>query len=636
MIRNQFSLDIYPELIVDNFAGGGGASTGIELALGRNVDIAINHDREAVAMHTANHPQTRHYCEDVFSINPVEITSGRPVGLAWFSPDCKHFSKAKGGKPRSKKIRGLAWVTIRWAATVQPRVIMLENVEEFKTWGPLLRDGTPCPKRKGQTFVKFVSSLRDLGYQVDFKELRASAAGSPTIRKRLFLIARCDGRPIVWPDSCDWNPRAKRIGGKLKAVRTAAECIDWSIPCPSIFERKRPLAENTLRRIARGLFKFVINSPSPFIVKVNHTAEGYTNFRGQGLDEPMQTVTGHNGYALVGPILTEHANASKQRNFSADEPLRTQCSEVKGGHFALVNATLEPRFHCKCGENFGVNDYEENCVTCPKCGSDNLEDITDIFQDAACTLIQTGYGERKGQAPRAPGIDKPLGTVVAGGQKHAIVAAFLAKHFTGVVGSEVSEPIHTITATDHNALVSANLIRHFGSSVGNGVDTPMGTIMAGGSGKTGLITSNLIKLKGACKDGQPVTEPLHTVQAGGKHYAEVRAFLIKYYGQEKDGVSLNDPMHTITGKDRVGLVTVAGEEYVITDIGMRMLEPHELYTAQGFPPDYIIAPEVNGKRISKAAQVRMCGNSVCPPQAAALVAANVPELSAWEKGERAA
>ncbi len=547
MIRDQFLLDISEELIVDNFAGGGGASCGIELALGRHVDIAINHDPEAVAMHALNHPQTEHHCESVWDVDPLELTKGRPVGLAWFSPDCKHFSKAKGGKPRDKKIRGLAWVAMRWAALVRPRVIILENVEEFQTWGPVLADGNPCPKRKGDTFRSFVHQLQEKGYAVEWRELRACDYGAPTIRKRLFLIARCDGKPIVWPEPTHGAPDSAAVKERTrKPWRTAAECIDWSIPCPSIFERSRPLAEATQRRIARGLRRYVIDAAKPFVVQL-----------------PRMTTA---------PILTECANASGQRAFRADEPLRTQCAEVKGGHFALASATL----------------------------------------------IQTGYGERAGQAPRAPGLDKPLGTVVAGGAKHALVSAFMAKHFTGVVGHGLPEPLHTVTATDHHALVS----------------------------------SNLVKLRGECT-GSPTDAPVPTVTAGGTHIGEVRAFLVKYYSEGGQDQDCRDPMHTIPTKDRLGLVTVAGEQYQIADIGMRMLAPPELYRAQGFPSSYIFAPIIDlanptlefvrealmriGRtkpyQLPQHAQVRMCGNSVSPPMAAALVRANVPEMASWTATE---
>jgi DNA (cytosine-5)-methyltransferase 1 len=487
------------ELIVDSFAGGGGASTGIERALGRSPDIAINHNAEALAMHAANHPTTRHYCESVWDVDPVEVCAGRRVGLAWFSPDCKHFSKAKGGKPVEKAIRGLAWVAVKWAKTVRPRVIVLENVEEFADWGPVLEDGRPCPMRKGHTFRRFVRQLSNCGYTVDWQEIRACDYGAPTIRKRLFLVACCDGEAIVWP--------APTHGRGLQPYRTAAECIDWSIPCPSIFERARPLAENTLRRIARGIQRYVIEAADPYIVRIGHTGHG-DGGKVRGIGEPLSTITSKAEHLVVSP-----------------------------------------------------------------------------------TLVQTGYGERPGQAPRVPGLDKPLGTVVAGGQKHALVAAFLAKHYGGVVGSPMADPVHTITATDHNA----------------------------------LVTSHLLKLRGTCRDGQPVTHPMPTICAGGNHTAEVRAFLVKYYGNDRDGVSVREPLHTIPTHDRFGLVTVHGVDYQIVDIGMRMLDPHELYRAQGFPADYRIDIEHQGKRLSKAAQVRMCGNSVCPPAAEAIVAAQVNE-----------
>lgn len=502
------------ELIVDNFAGGGGASTGIALAIGRSVDVAINHDPVAIAMHKANHPDTYHYCENVWDVDPREAAAGRPVGLVWLSPDCKHFSKAKGGKPVNKDIRGLAWVAVRWAATVKPRVIMIENVEEFKTWGPLA-DDRPDPKQKGRTFRVFVNALKKQGYQVEYRELRACDFGAPTIRKRLFLVARRDGQAISWPKPTHGDPGSQEVkSGKLKPWKTAAEIIDWSLPCPSIFERKRPLAENTMKRIARGIYRFVLDNPRPFIIKVNHQGE---QFRGQETDRPFNTITSRNGWGVVTP-----------------------------------------------------------------------------------TLIQMGYGERAGQEPRVPGLHKPLGTVVAGGNKFAMVAAFLAKHYGGGYtgpGADTNKPLHTITTKDHNA----------------------------------LVTSHLIKLRGTCKDGQPVTEPMPTITAGGLHVGEVRAFLLKYYGTDT-GQSCNDPLHTVTSKHRFGLVTVHGEDCQIVDIGMRMLEPHELFAAQGFPEEYIIDRDEQGKKLSKATQVALCGNSVPPALAEALVRSNLPEMCAGELG----
>lgn len=563
----------FEELAVDNFAGGGGASTGIEAALGRPVDIAINHDVDAVRMHETNHPHTKHYCESVWEVVPKEVTEGRPVGVAWFSPDCKHFSKAKGGKPVEKEIRGLAWVMVRWGMEVKPRIMPLENVEEFVTWGPL-KDGRPCPENKGKTFEGFVMALttglsprhpawheavhalgiqfdtkrklqlkRGLGYQVEWRELVAADFGAPTTRKRFFLVARCDGQPICWPLPTHGRPESEGVkSGKLKPWRTAAEIIDWSISCPSIFDRKKPLAENTLKRIAKGIQKFVIDNSEPFIVTCNHGGEG---FRGQGLDEPFKTVTASRDAhgvvdATLAPFITEHANASSQRNMAADEPLRTQCAQVKGGHFAVVAPVIERQ-----------------------------------FTNSECNAADT-----------------PLGTITAGGGgKAALCAAFMAKHNGGATGHDLSEPLHTVT--------------------GRGTQLQ-------------LTTSHLIKMRGTCQHGQKVTEPAPTITAGGQHVGEVRAFLLKYYGTNI-GLDLNTPIHTVPTKDRFGLVMVHGEPYQIVDIGMRMLQPHELFAAQGFPGDYIIDHDHTGKTFTKTAQVARCGNSVCPPIAEALIRANMVE-----------
>jgi DNA (cytosine-5)-methyltransferase 1 len=478
MLRPQFLLPLADELVVDLFAGAGGASTGIEAAIGRHVDLAVDHDAAAVSLHEANHPQTRHFVSDVFEVDPLAVTDGQPVGLLWASPDCKHFSKAKGGKPVSKRVRGLAWVVVKWAKLARPRIICLENVEEFQTWGPLV-GGRPCPDRKGRTFQRWVGQLRSLGYAVEWRELRACDYGAPTIRKRLFLVARRDGQPIVWPEPTHAAKPTK--GSGLRPWRTAAECIDWGLPCPSIFERERPLAEATLRRIAHGVMRYVINEAQPYIAE----------------------------HLLVSP-----------------------------------------------------------------------------------TLVQTGYGERAGQAPRVPGLDKPLGTVVAGASKHALVAAFLAKHYTGVVGSSMGAPIGTVTTQDHHSLVAANMVKLRGTSNSTAAD-----------------------------------EPLHTISAGGQHHAEVCAFLTAYYGSNQD-TPLDDPMHTVTTKPRFALVMVDGVPHEISDIGMRMLQPRELYTAQGFPASYIIDRGHDGRVLPKDAQVRMCGNSVCPPLAEALVRANFAERQA--------
>lgn len=469
------------EITVDGFCGGGGWSTGFELAIGRPVDIGINHDAAAIAMHRKNHPYTKHYNENIWEVDPREACAGRPVGWAHFSPDCKHFSRAKGAKPVSKKIRGLAWVVIKWAGTVHPRIISMENVVEFTTWGPLVsvrdkktgrvlkKDGSvaepgervpyneqqlvPDKRRAGETFRRFVRKLRAMGYVVEWRELRACDYGAPTTRKRFFLLARRDGKPIVWPKPTHGDPDSQEVkSGTRLPWRTAAEIIDWSKPCPSIFERKKPLAQNTMKRIAHGIQKFVLDNPSPFFVGRNqnegwaptliqyHTEQHDGEHRGQGLDVPLQTVDASNRYAL-----------------------------------------------------------------------------------AAAIVVQL----------------------------------------------------------NHNSI------------------------------------------------GQNVSEPLRTVTAGAGHFADVRAFLIKYYGNGSEH-RVEEPLDTITAKDRFGLVIVKGEQYRIADIGLRMLSPRELYNAQGFPPDYEIEVDCNGKAYPKKEQVARCGNAVPPPFATALAKANIPE---WCKAE---
>lgn len=513
----NMTLNLFPhELIIDNFAGGGGTSTGLEAAFGRPVDVAINHDPKALAMHRANHPDTKHYCESVWDVDPIEVTGNQPVGLVWLSPDCKHFSKAKGGKPVEKKIRGLAWVALRWAAKTRPRVIMLENVEEFKTWGRAAEDGRPCPKHKGETFRSFVKALRYQGYQVKWQELRACDYGSPTIRKRFFLIARRDGLPIVFPKPTHGHPDSLDVKkGKLKPWRTAAECIDWSIECPSIFTRPKPLAAATLERIAGGLKKFVFNNPEPFIVN------------------------------NIAPVLTECANASNKRCMPINEPLRTICAQTKGGHHALIAPSLVVNTSGHHGNNIG----------------------------------------------------NPLHTIATGGH-HGLVSAFLAKNYTGVIGSPATDPVHTITAKDHNS----------------------------------LVVSHLSKMKNGCI-GQDVAEPIHTMTTVNQ-FAEVRAFLTAFYGNEKDGNSVSEPLRTIPTKDRFGLVTVGQQQYQIVDIGFRMLQPVELFKAQGFPESYIFSYGIdehgNTVKLTKTEQTRMVGNSVCPQLSEALVRANFSHESKYQ------
>lgn len=531
------------EIIIDNFAGGGGASVGIEFATGESPAVAINHDPDAIAMHQVNHPETEHYCESVWNVNPRDAAAGRPVGLVWLSPDCKHFSKAKGSKPVEQSIRGLAWVAVRWAATVHPRVIMLENVEEFKTWGPViperdketgrlmkkvlnpndpnkyelvlsepgekvpheLRVYYPDPKRKGYTFNSFVSALKRQGYDVEWRELRACDYGAPTSRKRLFMVARCDGRPIVWPEPTHGAPDSPEVqSGKLAPWRTAAEIIDWSIKCNSIFSRKKELAENTKRRIARGIDRYIINNPRPLVMTSKNA-------------------------------VTPRIAQIRQTRFGSEqlqnELLRTVAS---GGHHKLISPTL----------------------------------------------IQMGYTERNGQAPRVLDLNKPVGTITAAGNKFAVAEAVLA--LPNSIPSK-SAPIDTVAAT--------------------------------ASDKSALVTRPLLKYHETGKVGQPLTEPVPAITTGETHIGEVRSFLQQYYSSNKSGQ-----------KDDFGTVTIGDVNYQIVDIGMRMLEPHELFAAQGFPENYIIDVDADGKKYPKSKQLARCGNAVPPLFAKSLVRSNVPEL----------
>lgn len=541
------------ELIVDNFAGGGGASTGIELATGYSVDIAINHDPEAIKMHRANHPNTKHYCENVWAVDPVKACNGHPVGLAWFSPDCKHFSKAKGGKPKDKNIRGLAWVALRWAGLVKPRVIMLENVEEFKTWGPLNRRHHPIKAKQGKTFERFVQQLRELGYEVEFRELIAADYGAPTMRKRFFMIARCDGKPIVWPEPTHGPADSEEVkAGLLKPYVGAYTQIDFSRPCPSIFDTSeeikekygiravRPLAQKTMDRIARGLKKFVLDNPEPFIIQCNHGGERRQN----DIKESLPTITGKHGYGIVEPKIVPYIG---------------------------TNTTNHPGGNCK-NPIHTITTGNQQCLISP-------------------TLIQYYSGTSKDEV-RGQSIEEPIMTV-DGSNRYGLVTSFLHKYYDGGytgAGDTVENPLPTVTSWDHNSLCAVNLIQ----------------------------------MNNHC-DGRDVKEPIPTITAGDGHFGEVRAFLIKYYGSGT-GQDVKEPLDTVTSRDRFGLVTINGTDYQIVDIGLRMLEPKELYGCQGFPDDYIIDHDYTGKKYPRSEQVRRCGNAVCPPIPAALVKANLPEL----------
>ena len=585
---------IHGELIVDNFAGGGGASTGIEMATGYSVDIAINHDPEAIKMHKANHPNTKHYCENVWAVDPVKACNGHPVALAWFSPDCKHFSKAKGGKPKDKNIRGLAWVACRWAGLVRPRVIMLENVEEFKTWGPLNRGHHPIKAKQGKTFEKFVQQLNDLGYTVEFKELIAADYGAPTMRKRFFLIARCDGKPIVWPEPTHAPADSEKVkAGLLEPYVGAYTQIDFSRPCPSIFDTSeeikekygiravRPLASKTLDRIAKGLKKFVLDNPEPFIIQCNHGGERRPN----DIREPMPTITGKHGYGIVEPYMVQigQTGFAKDRSKDVREPLTTIVS--KNEH-CLIEPTLAPYM----GTNT-TNHPGGNC-------KDPIHTITTGNQQCLIspTLIQY-HSETSKDGVRGQAIKDPIMTVDSS-NRYGLVASFLHKYYDGGykgAGETVENPLPTVTAWDHNS----------------------------------VVTANLIQMNNHC-DGKDIRQPLPTITAGDGHFGEVRAFLIKYYGQGT-GQDIKDPLDTVTAQDRFGLVTINGTDYQIVDIGLRMLEPRELYGCQGFPDDYIIDHDYTGKTYPRSEQVRRCGNAVCPAIPAALVRANLPELCVAER-----
>lgn len=603
-------ISLFDEITVDGFCGGGGWSTGFELAIGRPVDIGINHDAAAIALHKKNHPFTKHYQTNIFEVDPHEACQGRNVGWAHFSPDCKHFSRAKGAKPVNKKIRSLAWVVVQWAAAVHPRIISLENVPEFVTWGPcialrgphgrvmkqviVLEKGketikyveaekgenvpkrqrvlTPDPKRKGLTFSQFVGHLQKLGYGVEWNELTASDYGAPTSRKRIFLIARRDGKPIVWPAVTHGDPKSEGVkSGTLQPWRTAAEIIDWSLPCPSIFERKKPLAENTMKRIAKGLQKFVINNPEPFIVQVNNSGE---QFRGQSLGEPMPTVTAKNGYGVVTPYVVgicQQGGGFRVRTVEA--PLTTVCTKNE-------HCVVTPYIMCNNADNVG-RDIQDPVPTITT-GNRNFL--------AAPTLIQY-HTEQRDKECRGQTLKAPLQTVDAS-NRYGVATAFISKYFGDGeqgTGSKMDAPLGTITAVDHNSICAATMIQ---------------------------FNNNC--------DGLDVRKPLPTITAQSNHFAEVRAMLIKYYGVGV-GQSVNKPLDTITAKDRFGLVTVSGVDYQIVDIGLRMLTPRELYNANGFPCDYEIEVDCYGNAYTKKEQVARCGNSVPPAFATALVRANWPE-----------
>lgn len=672
----KYQESFFDELIVDNFAGGGGASVGIELATGRPVDIAVNHDPDAIMMHAVNHPLTAHYQEDVFAIDPEKVTNGIPVGIAWFSPDCKHFSRAKGNKPVEHKIRGLSWVIIKWAmSSVSPRCIFMENVEEIQTWGPLIMDADgksrPDPERSSETFKAFVGMLSDgvasdcpalaeaceflkiergsaeeqrlvkgLGYKLEFRTIRACDLGAPTIRKRFYLVARNDGKPIVFPKATHGK------GKGLKPYRTAAECIDWSIPCPSIFERKKPLVKNTLRRVARGLDKFVIKNPKPYILEMN-----FDNPL-QDTDRPMSTQTSANHHYLITPNLVQANYKNPPQDVS--KPMSTQTAVNK--HFVVTPTLVE----CSHKNGPGVHgvDAPMNTQTGKAC-----------FAVGTPFLTPIGYGEHKKQAPRVNSVNEPVSTVVSsckqyltapallqyhseqskgevrgqkitdpimtvdGSPRYAVNGIYISKYFggEGAKASGASDPVPTVTAKDHNSLVAANIVHYYGGADhASKSDAPIPTVTT--LPRHYLCASNLCVLR-KNMDGKSFNVPMPTLTTSAGHFAKIRTYLLPvdstqdlYHWNEVRKL-LNEYAGYSIKENEILIIEIAGIPYFIGDIGMRMLKAEELKLAQGFPKDYIIDIERHiGKKYSEAKQIARLGNAVCPPVATALIRANCPEL----------
>lgn len=654
------------ELIVDNFAGGGGASTGIEMATGYSVDIAINHDPEAIRMHKANHPNTKHYCEDVWQVDPVKACNGHPVGLAWFSPDCKHFSKAKGGKPKDKFIRGLAWVACRWAGLVRPRVIMLENVEEFKTWGPLNRRHHQIKAKQGKTFEKFVQQLTDLGYEVQFKELVAADYGAPTMRKRFFMIARCDGKSIIWPEPTHAPADSEEVkAGLLKPYVGAYTQLDFSLPCPSIFDTSeeikekygiravRPLAPKTMERIARGIKKFVVDNADPFLIEIGYgESKGQKNPRAYSIEKPLHTIVAKDKNFLVTPILTQYHSYEKDglRGQSIEkpimtvdgsnryglvtsflskfyktgigqdirEPLGTVTANAGGGHFGEVRAFLERYDVCESNRCNKRTDRSRD---------NSSKERREILEDIEQAVQRNGYSS---------GRSKENGS----------------KFEVGVSGSSCLEGWETVSDACAQSSVG-NICRD--NPRRNGYQPQEWEQTGQQDGKSGSSNTesepypcdknrseNLQQLSreifGECKkvEGQRNVvfedrERTRNISNSGVSSGEFQAHtLIKYYGQGT-GQDIEEPLDTVTSRDRFGLVTIEGVDYQIVDIGLRMLEPRELYGCQGFPDDYIIDHDYTGKTYPRSEQVRRCGNAVCPPIPAALVRANLTELCVAER-----
>lgn len=656
-------ISLFEPMIVDNFAGGGGTSTGIEMATGRPVDIAINHNESAILMHQRNHPYTRHYQDDVWILDPVKLTEGRPVHIAWFSPDCKHFPRASGKALKDRNIRGLAWVVVKWAGLVHPDIIMLENVPEFVTWGPV-RKGKPVKKKAGETFARWKQQLEDLGYKIEYRELCAADYGAPTIRTRFVLIARRDGKPIVWPKPTHGKRDSDAVkAGEIKPWRAAAEILDFTLPTYSIFESKeeikekygvnvqRPLKNNTMKRIAKGTDKFVIRNKDPFIVN-----QKYEN-KPEDINRPLSTVTSVGSHELIQPVVSPY---SVECNHSGDghvrdlhEPMGTVTAKCTAGQ---VDAKLTPYIMSNNENNVcrGMDDPVPTITTGPRnylCtpaliqyhgeqsdrevrGQDVREPIMTLDASNRYGLIAPTLTEYYGNG-QPLNLWDPLHTVTAR-DREAMTAVYVDKYFAGGYngcGNGADEPLTTITAEPRQSLIAAHISKFYGGVVGSDAKTPLPTVTA--VDHNAVTVSHLAHFKGQDK-GQDLRDPLMTITAQGGHFAEIRTMIVKWDGHTDIGhwPQVREMLNTYTDwclyDDDVLLLWIKDAWYFISDIGLRMLTPRELYNAMGFPPDYIIDRDVYGRKISRADQVARCGNAVCPPMAAAVVKANCPELCPGE------
>jgi len=663
------------EIVVDFFCGGGGAGTGLEMGLGRAVNVAKNHSPQAISMHTVNHPGAVHYTTDVFDGDPDTECGGKAVGWFHMSPDCTHHSQAAGGQPRKREIRNLSWIGLKWAGKKKPRVISLENVKQILQWGPLIAKRckvtgrvvtldliphptkpkskinrvadqgeivpvnnqflVPDPARRGQTWAVFVAELRRLGYTVEWWVLKACDYGAPTSRERLFMIARCDGQPIVRPEPT----HAKNPVRGQKKWRTAAECIDWTVPTKSIFGRPTPLADATLRRIAKGMKKFVIDAADPFIVPIaNWSGESV-----QSANEPLRTVTSWprgGSFAMASPIIAPVTHQGSDRINDPHAPLPTVTCANRGELTLISPVMVGAGVPAYSGKPVSADQpvgtlmtQNHRALAAAHLVKFRFSDEGKALDEPLPTITSGGNYQRPAGAAHAMGIstvfmaqmnggfnttaaksiEDPMTTVTNTGSQQQLVTANLVHLRGNCDARDVGDPLHTISAGGtHHGLVTAFMERQFGASVGQGVDEPAPTITADGGGKSSLVELQLSP----------------EVEAGA---LRVAAFLISYYGTENMSAA-DAPAPTITTKDRLGLVTVTikGTPYVIVDICLRMLQPAELYKAQGFPTDYIISHGADGKPFTKTQQVHMCGNSVSPPPMAAIARANDP----WRQAEQ--